>query len=177
MTRPRIQQIVVVLLLITFVALWMTTQKGGRTESEPAPLPTASPDQASSGSLSTPAESPPDPVEETSSDVETTAGRDPFDLPSLLQETLHQREKSAAPPEEQPAPPQPGPVETPPPLELQGILWGTPRPQAIINRRIVSAGDVIGDATVLAVRPEGVKVSLNGREFELKLPQRRRPEE
>ena len=57
-----------------------------------------------------------------------------------------------------------------PSLTLQGILWGVEKPQAIINRRIVSVGDAIEQAQVQAVTPQGVRLLFNGRELLLELP-------
>lgn len=105
--------------------------------------------------------------------VDLTIPRDPFFIPLLLKEKLDQRNR--------PVPPPPsgvgGQADLPvrlPLLQLQGVVWGMDRPQAIINRQIVSAGDILrtketaGEIKVLAITPEGVRVAFQGREFQLK---------
>ncbi len=106
--------------------------------------------------------------------LEQPITRDPFVLPAALTEVL--RQKTLAKEEErrrkalQPPPPS-VPIQ-PPNLKLQGILWGTARPQAIINRKIVSVGDAIENAEILSVSREGVVVSFNGQQYQLKLATR-----
>ena len=102
--------------------------------------------------------------------------RDPFLLPPKLREVFRQkdteRERLA-----REAQAQRGQSGSRPPeaqissLKLQGLLWGNARPQAIINRRILSVGDTIEQAEILAVSKEGVTVLYNGREVQLKLPE------
>ncbi|MBN3038028.1 MAG: hypothetical protein JW869_01265 [Candidatus Omnitrophica bacterium] len=41
-------------------------------------------------------------------------------------------------------------------LHIQGMVWGSKSPQAIINNKVVRKGDVIEGAQVLDVRKEGV---------------------
>ena len=53
-------------------------------------------------------------------------------------------------------------------LKLQGIIWGE-KPQAIINRKILSVGDRIEEAEVTSVSPDGVTLSFNGQEVNLTL--------
>ena len=117
------------------------------------------------------------PPEETDLD----ALRDPFETPPMLKELLLKRalEKQRKQDfqrqllERQGKVPVPSAVPIQPPsLQLQGILWGSARPQAIINRRIVSVGDTVEGATIVAVSKEGVNVSFSGQEIKLKLPQR-----
>lgn len=101
--------------------------------------------------------------------------RDPFDLPALLKERLQARRQSLTAHVEHPVQgAQPSGAEIqPPPLRVQGLFWGGARPQAIINRQIVSAGDTVvaegsAEVKVLDVTSDGVKISFKGREFELK---------
>jgi len=44
----------------------------------------------------------------------------------------------------------------PPPLKLQGIIWGTDRPQVIINGTVLDKGDVIGGAKIIEIKKEGI---------------------
>ncbi len=173
MTKTQIQTTVVVVLLLAFLGLWVMTRKTTQPFVVPQPQPLAPAPPAP------PATSPPSnlpaPPGSPSLVEEPVVERDPFDLPDLLKEVLRQRQrereeagrhKNERPvTSEVPTPPQP------PPLSLQGIFWGTPRPQALINRRILSVGDTIEGARVMAINREGVTVSFQGEQLLLKLPQ------
>lgn len=173
MSRTQIQTLVVVLLLVAFAGIWVTTQKSSQKLLEPARAATPAPSVE---------EAPPAAVESSSSDPEVThppvdetpIHRDPYAHPSLLKEVLEQREQERRKGLQQRAhgwtpTPESTPVQMPS-LTLQGIFWGIPRPQAIINRKIVSVGDTVEQTQVVAVTREGVTVSYNGEERELKLP-------
>ncbi len=100
--------------------------------------------------------------------------RDPFVLPDALKETLRQKEAAKEEERRRKAiqPPAPSVPAQPPNLRLQGILWGTARPQAIINRKIVSVGDAVENAQIVSVSRDGVMVSFNGQQYQLKLATR-----
>ena len=102
--------------------------------------------------------------------LEQPITRDPFVLPAVLTELLLQKELAKEEERRQKTlqPPPPSVPIQPPDLKLQGILWGTARPQAIINRKIVSVGDTIENAKILSVSREGVMVSFNGQQYLLK---------
>ena len=53
-------------------------------------------------------------------------------------------------------------------LSLQGVIWSSGRPQAIVNGKIVKIGDTIQDAEVLDIRKDGVKMRDKDREFSLR---------
>ncbi|MFH1045396.1 MAG: hypothetical protein V1727_00340 [Candidatus Omnitrophota bacterium] len=55
-----------------------------------------------------------------------------------------------------------------PHLEVQGLIWGTKLPQAIINNQIIRPGDTISGAEILDVRKEGVYVLYGGYQFILR---------
>ena len=97
--------------------------------------------------------------------------KDPFEPSKPLKESIRQRDRAR---EAKNRPPVEGAVPQPPlkppSLHLEGILWGTAKPRAIINRRVVGVGDTIDDAKIIAIGKQGVKVSFDEREFELKLP-------
>ena len=50
-------------------------------------------------------------------------------------------------------------------LRVQGLVWGTSMPQAIINNTVVRVGEVIGGAEVLDIRKEGVFVLYEGQQY------------
>ncbi len=162
-------------LIVALAAVWMLRMKS-------ASLPTTTERTSESSDAETmraPAEltrQKPDssaPVPEPAS-LEQPMTRDPFVLPAVLTEVLRQKEL-AKEEERRRKNPQPTPLSVPvqpPTLMLQGILWGTARPQAIINRKIVSVGDTIENAEILSVSREGVMVSFNGQQYPLKLATR-----
>lgn len=51
--------------------------------------------------------------------------------------------------------------------KLSGIIYNNQTPSAIINRRPVSVGDIIDDATVKEINKKNVKIELNGKEITL----------
>ncbi len=97
--------------------------------------------------------------------------RDPFELPALLKQAIEAQELAKQGQGIQT--PTGTVVVQPPPMTLQGILWGTTRPpQAIINRRIVSDGESVGDVVIKGINKDSVEFSFQGKEFRLELPQR-----
>jgi hypothetical protein len=59
---------------------------------------------------------------------------------------------------------------TPPVLSLQGIVWGGKFPLAIINNKVVKAGNIIAEAKVLEISEGGVLVFFKGRQYEFAAP-------
>lgn len=58
----------------------------------------------------------------------------------------------------------------PPAMAITGIVWGSQKPMAIINGRLVGIGDVVGDAEIVAVERGAVRVRVQGQEFVLTVP-------
>ena len=83
--------------------------------------------------------------------------RDPFQSPFELYKPVEE-------PEEKP-PPVIGGLSH---LEVQGIIWDSKIPQAIINNTVVKAGEVIEGAEILAIRKEGVYVLYEGKQYILR---------
>lgn len=44
-------------------------------------------------------------------------------------------------------------------LKVQGIIWGSKMPQAIINNKVYVVGDLIEDAEILSIDKKGIKLS------------------
>jgi len=66
---------------------------------------------------------------------------------------------------------EPPPVPpAPPPLKLQGIFYTRKNPSAVINGKIRTVGDRIGEAQLVAIGPESVTVVVAGKTNELTLP-------
>lgn len=169
MTRTQIQQLVVVLLLILFVGVFLLSKKapepGSGVVSTPAP----------GGTAPTPvgqAELPPAAVSPAAPDL--SIPRDVFLLPAALLQRLQQRTQEAIDQEnkKKEESSQAVPVSAEQigitDLELQGIFWNVSNPQAIINRQIVSVGDRIENAEVKAITKDGVTLTSNGQQFDLK---------
>lgn len=47
-------------------------------------------------------------------------------------------------------------------LLLQGIIWGGPQPQAIIDDEVYGVGDVVQGAAITAIGQEGITVEIEG---------------
>jgi hypothetical protein len=54
-----------------------------------------------------------------------------------------------------------------PDLVVQGLIWGSSLPQAIINNKVVKVGDVIQGADIIDISKEGVLVLFAGTEYKL----------
>jgi len=57
-----------------------------------------------------------------------------------------------------------------PPMTIQGLIWGGPIPQAIINNRVVRSGDVIDGVRVTQINKEGVWFSYEGQWYNMTGP-------
>lgn len=55
-------------------------------------------------------------------------------------------------------------------LEVQGIIWGAKVPQAIINNKVLAAGDSINGAEILSIDKRGVTLSFAGEVVNLAAP-------
>jgi hypothetical protein len=49
-----------------------------------------------------------------------------------------------------------------PPLVVQGVVWGTLAPKAIINNEVYGVGDVVRGVTIVSITHEGVLVEVHG---------------
>lgn len=174
-SKVQFQQILVVVLGVILVVTWRWTQRSSSPVTQVTPSTPTAADAAQR--LETPSVSDQG-AEEAFRTQDLGTLRDPFQLPSRLQDRLRQRELAREEERNRKAQSKVRPVEEPvkPPLVLQGILWGTARPQAIINRKIVSVGDTMEGAKILAVSKEGVTISFEGQTFQMNLPQPNRQE-
>jgi len=57
-----------------------------------------------------------------------------------------------------------------PALSIQGLIWGGKFPQAIINNKVVKAGDTIEGVRIISIEKEGVTAFYEGRQFMLPSP-------
>lgn len=61
-------------------------------------------------------------------------------------------------------PPTPTAIE-PPELTINGLIWNSDLPQAIVNNEIVQLGDTVAEATIVGIHREGIDVTYQGVEF------------
>lgn len=55
-------------------------------------------------------------------------------------------------------------------LSVQGIIWGVKAPQAIINNKVLTVGDLIEGAEILSIEKKGITLSFSGAKFDLTVP-------
>ena len=175
MNKTQIQQLVVIVLLLVFVATWFMTRKVS-SSSHPAPSQAAT--------TQTSSKNPPESLPESHlpsaelSQQEPVMARDFFQLPALLEEEVRRREQEKeeekrrkgvrlTPPGGGTLPPKELPPSLPS-LQLQGIFWGE-KPKALINRQILSVGDKIAQAEVVSITQKEVTLSFYGQEVHLSL--------
>jgi len=58
-----------------------------------------------------------------------------------------------------------------PTLTIQGLIWGGPKPKAIIDNEVYGVGDIVQGATITEIGPEGITLELQGRTIRVALPQ------
>lgn len=61
-------------------------------------------------------------------------------------------------------------VKSLPAYTIQGVIWGTELPLAIINNKVLKIGDMLDEAKVENIDKNGVVVSLKGNLFTLSAP-------
>ncbi len=89
--------------------------------------------------------------------------RDPFQTPFIEEEAAALREPVVSEGS------MTGPVL--PPLTVQGIIWGGKFPQAIINNKVVKAGDTTIDGVrVISIDKVGITLFFGGKEYNLPSP-------
>ncbi len=57
-----------------------------------------------------------------------------------------------------------------PALKIQGIVWGSSIPQAIINNKVLKIGDKIEDVSIVEINREGVVISFEKQKYNLPSP-------
>lgn len=50
-------------------------------------------------------------------------------------------------------------------FRISGIVWNSPRPQAIVNNRVVDIGDEVNGARIISIQKEGIAIALNDQIF------------
>ena len=56
-------------------------------------------------------------------------------------------------------------ITLPPQLKVHGIVWGSARPQAIINNKVVDIGDTINEIKIINIASNGIDVLYKGKNF------------
>jgi hypothetical protein len=55
-------------------------------------------------------------------------------------------------------------------IKVQGVIWGSQVPQAIINDQVLRVGDLIEGAQIMSIEKKGITVSFNGEAYDLISP-------
>ncbi|MDP2905257.1 MAG: hypothetical protein Q8O22_03005 [Candidatus Omnitrophota bacterium] len=55
-------------------------------------------------------------------------------------------------------------------LEVQGIIWGSGMPQAIVNNQVIRAGDMFEGARVISIEKSGINLMMDDKEYKLGPP-------
>lgn len=150
MERKKLEQIILVVLLPIFLLglLYMHSKKPKPGGALPQP---AAPE---TGPLTEPGpEGISEPPEEFSAKYEVSV-KDP--LRDLLKLYIFKL-KGEKPKEGYRQIPMPG-------LDIQGLIWDSDKPQAIINNKVVKMGDYIEGVKVVNIRKDGVVVEYEGEE-------------
>ena len=151
--RTKAARIAIVPLLFILVGVWTAR----RAILPPIPM---TPSQTGAVPTGAPAgqtlQTPPAPVTPL-----TLPTRDPFQPPAAVSSALPPNTLGGAERSSNTAP-----------LRLQGIVWGIQPPRAIVNDRILTAGDTVAGGQVVAIDPEGVTVEYQGQRTVLRLPGR-----
>lgn len=164
--KSQLEQRIVVALAIVFALAGLNALRGfGYFKSASRPTVTLLPQMeqkpATPNVMTEPAAAPPvEPVAKVTYTAENL--RDPFH--SLFPEppTVDQRPNGGSDAGSWIAPP----VEiTPPPLALQGLVWGGPAPKAIIGNEVYGVGDAVQGAMIKAIQREGITIELQGHAF------------
>jgi hypothetical protein len=53
---------------------------------------------------------------------------------------------------------------------VQGVIWGTELPQAIINNKVVKVGDTIEEVRILDIQKGGITVFYKSRNYTISSP-------
>lgn len=53
----------------------------------------------------------------------------------------------------------------PPPVRVDGVIWGGARPQALLNGQAYEVGDMVAGAKIVAITQQGVTVEIGGARF------------
>lgn len=91
--------------------------------------------------------------------------RDPFELPPALRAPIVPIVPSE---EELPAGVEPEAEVRFPALRVGGMIWGSERPQAIIDGEVYDVGDVVKEAEIIGIDREGVTLFYKDRKFILR---------
>ena len=57
-----------------------------------------------------------------------------------------------------------------PEFNIEGLVWGTPHPQAIIEGKVVKIGDTIEGAKIISISKSGIEIIYEGRIFSFPPP-------
>jgi hypothetical protein len=55
-------------------------------------------------------------------------------------------------------------------VKIEGVIWGGPRPQAVIDGKVYDVGDVVQGARIRRIGPDGVITDVQGRDVQWRMP-------
>lgn len=84
-----------------------------------------------------------------------------------LRDPFYQEKKPEVIKKMEEAPTQKKPLPT---LKIQGIVWGSSMPQAIINNKVLKIGDKIEDASIVEINREGIVILFEKQKYSLSSP-------
>ncbi len=96
-------------------------------------------------------------------------------LPEIKEPKIEMPDKPPTNTTDDPSPKPPKPIVIPPEIKekplpnitINGIIWNSERPQAIINGKIVDVGDTIAEIYITAIRKTGIDGRFDGRSVTL----------
>lgn len=96
-------------------------------------------------------------------------------LPEIKEPKIEMPDKPPTNTTDDPIPKPPKPIVIPPEIKkkplpnitINGIIWNSDRPQAIINGKIVDVGDTIAEIYITAIRKTGIDGRFDGRNVTL----------
>jgi|GEM_PF-854326 len=90
-----------------------------------------------------------------------------MEVQPVKKEPVKKIESIEAPPQKTVTQPKPKP--TIPTIKLQGIIWGTDRPQAIIGNKVVGIGDIVQGAKLESIQRDGADFTIEGEKFHVSM--------
>lgn len=109
------------------------------------------------------------PVEPVVQKVDNT--KKPVEIEPVKKEPVKKVEpvKVVVTPQKTVTQPKPKPKPTIPTIKLQGIIWGTDQPQAIIGDKVVGIGGIVQGAKLESIQRDGADFTIEGEKFHVSM--------
>ena len=92
----------------------------------------------------------------------------PIDIPVMQPKNNSIPKPAPAITESKPAPILPEIKFDPSQFQVNGVVWDTKRPQAIINNQVVNIGDVVNGAQIVSIQKTGIDFAMNKKIYTIK---------